>query len=437
MTAMNYEQTLDYLYNSLPDFHQRGAAAYKPGLERVHEFNRLLGCPDRRFRSVHVAGTNGKGSVSHILASVLSAAGYRVGLYTSPHIKDFRERIRVDGRQIGRDDVVDFVARNRTMMDGLGLSFFEMTVGMAFDFFARSGVDIAVVETGLGGRLDATNIITPVLSVITNIGLDHQALLGDTIDKIAAEKAGIIKRGIPVVVGQGDALSAPVFEARAAGMDAPLTFADKVFCVAGDGQAPAGRRFTVVNRVSGDRFDVELDLYGDYQRYNIVTALAALDVLDGSGTVAVGRDAVLAGCAVAASSTGLHGRWEVIGRSPMVVCDTGHNAHGFAQTLPQLKTYDRGRLFMVLGFVDDKDLSGILPLLPTGAHCIFTQPSTHRALPVERLAALAAAAGVTGDTAGSVPEALAMARERAAADDMIFIGGSNYVVADLGDELDW
>ena len=436
---MDYRQTLDFLYNSLPEFQRVGASAYKPGLDNTIAFNAYLEHPDRSFRAIHVAGTNGKGSVSHIIASVLQKAGYRTGLYTSPHLADFRERIRVDGAMMSEDEVVDFVAQHHGEMTRLGLSFFEMTVGMAFDHFRRRGVDIAVVETGLGGRLDSTNIITPLLSVITNIGFDHTGMLGDTIAKIAYEKAGIIKPSVPVVVGESSPESDRVFEVRARESGSPVIHADREWRAL---SAVQGDRTQMLElERTGDGFagssgpdensgmlKVELDLMGDYQRKNIITCMAAFDAL---ADLDITREAIREGCAVAARSTGLTGRWQRLGEEPLIVCDTGHNEHGIRAVVAQIARQKYDRLYMVVGFVADKELSKILPLLPRDAYYFFTQPSNQRALPAREFAEAARKAGLEGEVVDSVSEALAAARKVAAPRDMIFVGGSTFVVADL------
>lgn len=425
-----YLETLDMLYALMPDFQQVGADAYKPGLDRIREFERRLGNPSGGFLCIHVAGTNGKGSVSHMLASTLTAAGYRTGLYTSPHITDFRERIRVDGEMIPEREVVEFADRQLPAMRELGLSFFEATVGMAFEWFWRSGVEVAVVETGLGGRLDATNIITPVVSVITNIGLEHTSFLGDTLAAIAGEKAGIIKPGVPVVVGEHQDGTDEVFRRAAENADSTLVFAQDVFSVSGVAETEPGRPVYSVTGPEGQACELRLDLAGDYQRHNIVTALAALRVMNDDTPLNISPQAIREGLASAASATGLRGRWQVLATKPLVVCDTGHNAHGIKEVVRQIARQKYGKLYMVLGVADDKDLSSILPLLPKQAHYIFTQASVRRAMPAATLAAEAARHGLDGETAASVKQAVERARALASADDMIFIGGSTFVVAD-------
>jgi dihydrofolate synthase/folylpolyglutamate synthase len=408
----------------MPDFQQVGAGAYKPGLERVGEFLNVLGRPQDRFGSVHVAGTNGKGSVSHMTAAVLQGAGSKTGLYTSPHLRDFRERIRIDGETITQEAVIDFAEQHLETMRALRMSFFEATMCMAFDWFARSGVDVAVVEAGLGGRLDSTNILTPQVSVITNIGLDHQQFLGETIAEIAAEKAGIIKRGVPVVVGEhGEADDAFIRKAAAEG--APLTFAQDIYkCV---GARKDGGRQTFTIEHANERFEITVDLLGDYQAKNIVTLLAAVDALGEPfrGALPIIQNSL----PTAAVTTGLRGRWEVLGHRPLIVADTAHNAHGIALVAEQLRGEHYEKLYIIIGVAADKDLGAILPLLPREAHYIFTAPSIARAMPAATLAARAAQHGLKGETVPRVSDALAHARTLASPHDMIFIGGSNFTVA--------
>lgn len=428
---MNYTQTLEFLFSSMPSFQQKGAMAYKPGLERVTAFCRHLGNPQRNFFTIHVAGTNGKGSVSHMIASVLQSAGYRTGLFTSPHLQDFRERIRVDGEMIPKQKVVNFVDKHHDKMVDLELSFFEMTAALAFDYFAQSDVEVAVIETGLGGRLDATNIIVPVVSVVTNIGLEHTALLGDTLPKIAAEKAGIIKKSIPVILGEADRLYNRVFEEAAAANKSKLIYAEKAFECLGQEPCDGGQRFTLRRLRDGREFEATLDLAGDYQRRNIVTASAVVDFLHEETPLSISRRAYLDGIRCAAASTSLHGRWERLGERPAIVCDTGHNAHGIAWVAEQLRRSQYAKLYCVVGFVQDKDLAHILPLLPSDAHYIFTQASVDRALPAAEVARRAAAYGLRGDVAPEgVRQAVDMARGMASPEDMIFIGGSTFVVAE-------
>ena len=427
---MNYNQTLEFLFSSLPAFENTGASAYKPGLERITAFCRHLGNPQRNFFTIHVAGTNGKGSVAHIIAAVLQQAGYRTGLFTSPHLQDFRERIRVDGEMIPKQKVVNFVDKHHDKMVGLELSFFEMTAAMAFDYFAQSDVEVAVIETGLGGRLDATNIIVPILSIITNIGLEHTALLGDTLQKIAAEKAGIIKKSIPVIIGEADDRYNGVIEQVAAANKSRVIYAEREFLYEGRTERDGSQLFRLRRTRDDKAFEVELDLAGNYQSHNIVTASAAVDFLHEETPLTISRRAYLEGMRGAASHTALHGRWQKLGEAPLAICDTGHNAHGIAYVAEQLKATPHRKLYCVMGFVRDKDLAHILPLLPRDAHYIFTQARSERALTAGELTAKAAIYGLQGEAVADVQAAVARARELAGAEDMIFIGGSTYVVGE-------
>ena len=427
---MNYSQTLEFLFQSLPAFETQGATGYKPGLERITAFCRHIGNPQRNFFTIHVAGTNGKGSVAHIIASVLQQAGYRTGLFTSPHLQDFRERIRVDGEMIPKQKVVNFVDKHHDKMTELELSFFEMTAAMAFDYFAQSDVEVAVIETGLGGRLDATNIVMPILSVVTNIGLEHTSLLGDTLQKIAAEKAGIIKKSIPVIVGEADNRYNEVFEQTAAANKSKVIYAEREFKCE-EHRITGEKQCFRLRRTRDDRaFDVTLDLQGSYQCHNIVTASAAVDFLHEETPLTISRRAYLEGMCCAAANTSLLGRWQTLGKAPLTVCDTGHNAHGIAYVAEQLKATPHKKLYCVIGFVRDKDLAHILPLLPRDAHYIFTQAHSERALPAGELTSKAAIYGLHGEAVEEVTAAVARARELASEEDMIFIGGSTYVVAE-------
>lgn len=428
---MNYNQTLEFLFSAMPTFQDKGVCAYKPGLERITEFCRLLGNPQRNYFTVHVAGTNGKGSVSHMIASVLQSAGYRTGLFTSPHLQDFRERIRVDGEMISKQKIVNFVDKHRDAMTDMGLSFFEMTAALAFDYFAQSDVEVAVIETGLGGRLDATNLIVPIVSVVTNVGLEHTALLGDTLPKIAAEKAGIIKKSIPVIIGERDDAYNAVFEQTAAELKSKVIYAESVFGVTQ--QRPEGGKqfFEAVRHRDGRTFPILLDLAGEYQRRNVVTACAVADFLHEETPLTISRRAFMNGMNEAAAQTGLRGRWQTVGEAPRVICDTGHNAHGLKYVTEQLKGLDCKRLYCVIGFVKDKNIDEILPMFPADAYYIFTRASVERAVDADLLAATAAKHGLQGEVAESVGAAVARARELAAADDAIFVGGSTFVVAEM------
>lgn len=411
--TMTYQETIDFLFDSLPVWEKKGAGAYKPGLERIAAFTVATGNPRECFRTVHVAGTNGKGSVCHMIAAVLQSAGYRTGLFTSPHLVDFRERIRVDGEMIPEAAVVEFTENFRGEMMRSGLTFFEMATAMAMWWFERTGCGMAVMETGLGGRLDSTNIIAPIVSVITNIGLEHTQYLGNTIAAIAAEKAGIIKPGIPVVIGETDPESEPVFRARAAELGSPIVFAD--------------------NNYQLSIIDYQLDLAGDYQQKNLAAVLTTVDVL--RRTLTIPDDAVREGLAHAAATTGLAGRWQVVRREPLVVLDTAHNAHGLALVARQIERQKYEHLYIVLGLASDKDLEAIFPLLPREAHYILTAAATPRAMPAEELARqfshFAHRNGMPAfELSESVPDAVRGAFELAGACDMIFIGGSNFVVGE-------
>lgn len=425
---MQYSQAIDYLFGQLPMFQRIGAAAYKPGLERVQALDDALGHPHTYFPTVHIAGTNGKGSVSHLMAAALQAQGYKVGLYTSPHLVDFRERIRINGNMIPRGAVADFVERCAVAPGPDSPSFFELTMAMAFEFFATSRVDIAVIETGMGGRLDSTNIITPLLSVITNVSYDHMQFLGNTLPEIAYEKAGIIKEGVPVVIGERDPETAPVFEQRAAEMKAPLLFAsDNPFAFNVDRDKHTGA-WHITHPLG---IDAWCPLGGDYQMHNIVTALHALARLESHPT---SPDAIARGFDHVCEMTGLMGRWMQTGDQPVIVCDTGHNIAGIGSNSAQLQKWQllhpEGQLHLILGFVGDKDVEHIMPLLPPEANYYFTQSSVPRAMPVEQLADIAADFGLRGMLSGSVPEAIDQALGFAAPEDLVFIGGSTFVVAD-------
>lgn len=429
---MNYTQTLEFLFTAMPSFQRVGGDAYKPGLERIAAFCGHIGNPQRNFYTIHVAGTNGKGSVSHMLASILREAGYRTGLFTSPHLVDFRERIRVDGEMIPKQKVVNFVDKHREKMQQLDLSFFEMTAAMAFDYFDQSDVEVAVIETGLGGRLDATNIITPLLSVVTNVAMEHTEYLGDTIEKIASEKAGIIKKSIPVVVGQRSESYNHIFESRAAELHSRVIYAEDEFLLHGIEHFDNENQHFSVERTRDSRtFELDIDLLGDYQRHNIITACAAADYLAELTPLTISRRAFREGLARTAANTSLMGRWQVIASEPYTVCDTGHNAHGIRYVAAQLEALDTDRIFAVMGFAKDKDLEAILKLLPKKIHYIFTRASVDRARCVEDIAAVATTLGLDFECASTVGEAIARARSLALATDTIFIGGSNFVIAEV------
>ena len=432
---MTYQETLTYLYEQLPMFQRVGAAGFKKGLGNTLALVEALGHPERKFRSVHVAGTNGKGSSSHLLAAVLQAAGYKVGLYTSPHLREFTERIKVNGQELAPAYLVEWVTRWQTLFEEIKPSFFEMCVALAFDYFAQQRVDIAIVEVGLGGRFDSTNIITPLVSLITNISFDHQALLGNTLPEIAGEKAGIIKPGVPVVVSQTQAEVAEVFRNEAAAKLAHLVFADQIYqaTFAAEPSPETGLRPIAVSQHGRPYLpNAELGLPGDYQQSNLPGVLATLDELRAQG-FRITEAAVRTGLRQVTTLTGLRGRWSIIGRQPLVVCDTGHNAAGLQAVVAQIRRLSHERLHLVIGTVNDKDVASMLVLLPKEATYYFCAANIPRALPASELAEQAAKLGLQGQTYGSVTAAVAAARKAAEAGDVVFIGGSTFVVAEVAE----
>lgn len=364
---MNYSQTTKFLFNSFPSYQNVGPGAYKEGLQNITEMCRRLDNPQRNYFTIHIAGTNGKGSVSHILASVLQQAGYCVGLFTSPHLVDFRERIRVNGEPISEREVVAFVKKHKEEMVSLGLSFFEMTTAMAFQHFSESDVEVAIIETGLGGRLDSTNIIKPILSVITNIGLEHTALLGSTIGEIAFEKAGIIKPDVPVVVGESAPESNEVFDRTSEERGSMLVYADKEWEVVESEPSGEFNRYHIQRPRDGRTQILDLDLLGIYQRKNIITARTAISVLRHYTPLNISTRALIEGVRSVVATTGLMGRWQRLGTSPRVYCDTGHNAHGLKEVVAQIEAQQFRKLYMIIGMVSDKDFDAVIPLMPRNA----------------------------------------------------------------------
>lgn len=430
---MTYDETLTYLYDQLPMFQRVGAAGFKKGLGNTLVLAEALGNPERQFRSVHVAGTNGKGSSSHLLAAVLQAAGYKVGLYTSPHLRAFTERIRVNGQELSPAYLVEWVARWKGLFETVQPSFFEMCVALAFAYFAEQRVDIAIVEVGLGGRFDSTNIITPLVSLITNISFDHQALLGNTLTEIAGEKAGIIKPGVPVVVSQSQPEVADVFRREAATQLAHLVFADQIYHAGfpAEPEPETGLRPLVVTQHGRPYLpNAELGLPGDYQQFNLPGVLATLDELRALG-FRITEAAVRTGLRQVTQLTGLLGRWSLIGRRPLVVCDTGHNAAGLEMVVAQLRRLSYQCLHLVIGTVNDKDVASMLALMPSEGTYYFCAANIPRALPADELTELAAAIGLRGQAYNSVPAAVAAARAAATPEDVVFIGGSTFVVAEV------
>ena len=421
-----WEDTVNYLFNQRPAFERQGAAGYKPGLETSLALDKMYNEPHRHYRIIHIAGTNGKGSTAHLLASCLQACGYRVGLFTSPHMIDFRERIRVNGKKISRNYVMRWVAAYRKKpLEGHEPSFFELTSTMAFDYFAWRNVNIAVIETGLGGRLDSTNIITPELSIITNIGLEHQQFLGNTLDEIALEKAGIIKHGKPVIIGHATGVVHDVFAREAKRLYADICFAED------KPEVTSAKHVDGVLRLTTNNYGiVDCELTGDYQVENANTVLTALNLLK-TLNYRIKDSAIHEGFAHVVEKTGLMGRWMRIDDKPFTIAESAHNVAGMTQAMRQLKFEEYDNLHMVMGFMADKDVNGILKLLPKNATYYFTQAQTSRALPVEDLSKLAAQHRLKGNTYENVVEALEAARKAAAPRDLIYVGGSMYVLAEL------
>lgn len=428
-----YQQVLEYLYSQLPIFQRTGQAAYKDNLDNTIKLDEMFDFPHRTFKSIHIAGTNGKGSVSHMLASVLQEAGYKTGLYTSPHLKDFRERIRVNGEMITEDAVVkfteSFMAKNET--EKMEPSFFELTVSMAFDYFRAIEVDVAVIEVGLGGRLDSTNIITPEVSVITNISFDHMALLGNTLPKIAAEKAGIIKKNIPVVIGESSPETDEVFEQIADEAESTLAFADHVYESAYGMLTIDGKQSLNIRRDGVVVYpDLQIDLLGIYQRHNVPTVLKTIDLLNEKGWN-LPEAIIRRGLANTMRNTGLMGRWQIIGYNPLTICDTGHNPAGIKLVIEQINQTAWEKLHIVIGMVNDKDQDEVLSLLPVNAQYYFTKAAIPRATEPEELAAKATRFGLVGKSYPFVRQALSAALANADGNDLVFIGGSTFVVAEV------
>lgn len=405
---MNYQETTNWMFNQLPMYQLQGASAYKEDLTNIRILAAHLGNPQNELKCIHVAGTNGKGSTSHMLSSVLQEAGYKVGLYTSPHLKDFRERIKINGLEISEEFVIEFIEKHKSFFEANDMSFFEMTVGLAFDYFASEKVDIAIIEVGLGGRLDATNIITPLVSVITNIGLDHTQFLGNTLELIAGEKAGIIKPNVPVVIGEYTTETKPVFLAKAEENNAPIYFASDLI----------------------DQIYLS-DLIGDYQLHNKKTVQQTISILNNETNFKVSTEQLKEGLLNVVKNTGLQGRWQKLGENPKIICDTAHNKHGLAVVMNQLKNEKFENLHIVLGVVNDKDLDSILPLFPKDAKYYFCKPDSSRGLGTEILQSEAKKHDLIGEKYDSVAIAFAEAKKNASENDFIYAGGSTFVVAEL------
>lgn len=435
---MNYQQTLDYLYSQLPMFQRIGSAAYKDNLDNTIAICKLLGNPENKFKSIHVAGTNGKGSTSHLLASILQSAGYKTGLYTSPHLKDFRERIKINGEMIPQHYVVDFVSKYKTDFEEIKPSFFEMTVGLAFDYFVKEQVDIAIIEVGLGGRLDSTNVINPELSLITNISFDHTALLGNTLEKIAREKAGIIKSGVPAIIGETQGETKNVFINKAKEENGPLIFADQRYKAVNVEHHIVNERLMLgmdivktINNIETIAYsDLKCELTGFYQQKNIPAVLYASELLATKG-FDISEDHIREGIKNVVKNTGLLGRWQVLSTQPLVIADTGHNEAGIKEVLNNINKTPHKKLHFVLGVVNDKDITTILSLLPKNARYYFCKSSIPRALSAEELAKQAATAGLKGEICGTVENALNTAKKNAQLNDLVFVGGSTFTVAEV------
>ncbi|MDB5112597.1 MAG: dihydrofolate synthase [Mucilaginibacter sp.] len=437
---MNYTETLAYLYTQLPMFTRVGSSAFKADLTNTIALCERLNNPQHQFKSIHIGGTNGKGSTSHMLAAILQTAGYRTGLYTSPHLKDFRERIRINGEMMAEQQVVDFVAEHQKDFESINPSFFEMTVALAFDLFAREKVDIAVIEVGLGGRLDSTNVITPLLSVITNIGWDHMNLLGDTLQLIAAEKAGIIKPGIPVIIGEKQPEVMDIFTRKAGQQNAKINFASEEWEIikttqkVGDLTELLDITATKVQPVTPNSpqttLNLQLDLPGTYQLKNVKAALSAVDELRSQG-FNITDEHIQTALRQVKSLTGLHGRWETICKNPLTICDTGHNPEGIAEVLKNIANVPYHQLHFVIGVVNDKDSSRVLSMLPKNATYYFCKPEIPRGLEAEDLQQKAISFGLHGNVYASVKLALAAAQQNAGTNDLVFVGGSTFVVAEI------
>ncbi|SEM63882.1 dihydrofolate synthase / folylpolyglutamate synthase [bacterium A37T11] len=425
----SYKDAIEYLYSRLPMFTRDGVSAFKKDLDNTLALCEALGNPQHQFKSVHIAGTNGKGSTSHMLAAIFQAAGYKTGLYTSPHLLDFRERIRINGQMIAETAILDFVNAQQELLEQVDPSFFEATVALTFRYFADEKVDIAIIETGLGGRLDSTNVITPELSVITNIGYDHMYLLGNTLPEIAYEKAGIIKPGVPVVVSERQTETATVFLKKAASAGSMIRFASDEWVTEVIAEHPAYKVISAKSTKTNVEDKFQLDLRGSYQLKNVRGVLSAVGVLNLLG-YKLKNEHVHTGLANVQALTGLMGRWQTLANHPAIICDTGHNEDGWKEVLQNIRTTPHDRLHMVIGVMRDKDLEKMLPILPNNAAYYFSSPDMPRALPANELASAANEKGKGGLAYSSIENAILAARQQATANDLIFIGGSTFVVAE-------
>lgn len=427
---MNYKETVEYLFSQLPMYQRQGDVAFKKDLKNIIALTKHIGNPQEKFRSIHIAGTNGKGSVSHILASVLQTAGYKVGLYTSPHLKDFRERIKINGIEVPENFVIDFVENNMTVFNKIKPSFFEMSVAMAFDYFAKEEVDFAVIETGMGGRLDSTNILHPILSVITNISIDHTQHLGDTVEKIAGEKAGIIKYNVPVVIGETSSYSKNIFLSTAELKEAPLYLANYVYSADYSFLSKDYKQIFNIHK-GGEMYypNLKTDLLGLYQKKNVITALQCIEIM--KDAYKISKENIYDGILNVAKKTALKGRWQILGYNPLIVCDTGHNEAGIAEVVKHINVVPHKKLHFVFGTVNDKKLDNILRLLPKKATYYFTKANIPRAMDENELAGIASKFNLRGNTYPTVSAAFSNAKNNAEQNDLVFVGGSTFVVAEV------
>lgn len=431
---MNYQETLSYLFEALPMFHRIGPAAYKANLDNTYALMELLNNPHQKIKCIHIAGTNGKGSTSNMLASILQEAGYKTGLYTSPHLKDFRERIRVNGEMANEEWIADFVTHYKNDFDKIAPSFFEMTTAMAFAYFDAMQTDINIIETGLGGRLDSTNVINPIVSIITNIGYDHMNLLGDTLPKIAVEKAGIIKPNCPVIISETQEGLASVFQNKSSELNSPILFADQQWGIHHELKSvfDESMHVSAINHQTKNKITFNCQLTGPYQSKNIAGVLACIDELN-KHNYAISDLNIQNGMHNIKSNTGFKGRWYKLQERPLVMCDTAHNKDGLQQVLPVVSNYSNGNVRVVLGMVDDKDIASVLPLFPTNAKYYFCKADIPRGLDASILKEKANAFDLTGSTYASVKEALDNAINDSTPNDLIFVGGSTFTVAEIID----
>jgi dihydrofolate synthase/folylpolyglutamate synthase len=427
---MTYKETIDYLYSQLPMFHREGKTAYKANLDNISKLTFELGDPQNKFKSIHVAGTNGKGSVCHMLASVLQEAGFKTGLFTSPHLIDFRERIRINGKMISEDKIISFVKNNKHLLETIKPSFFEMTAAMAFDYFDAEGVEIAVLETGLGGRLDATNIVNPIVTVITNISYDHTDILGNTLEAIASEKAGIIKPNVPVIIGESNPETRNVFIAKAADNNAKIVFAEELYSFDNSSISYPDKHLINLKK-SGSQKSIhyKIDLLGNYQTKNLVTVLTIIDEITNAG-IQIQETDLISGLEHAAKSTGLMGRWQIMGYNPLIIADTGHNVEGLKVVIKQLKKLPCDNLHIVYGMVKDKNVKEALSALPKNAIYYFTKAAIPRALDEQKLLNEGKMMYLKGKSFSSVKEAIEAAKLQAKIGDCVYIGGSTFVVGE-------